>query len=1080
MKQRNRFLSFILTILILISMLSISVSAMQIFVEVELNDSIITLEVEPTDSIEYVKQKIQDKSGLSADKINLVFSGKYLEDDQTLGDYSIQKGTTLYLEMKHLHCVCGGNTDIGDHTSHTDVEFTPWDKTDSLPTTTGNYVLTKDVKLTGDAWVFNAVDVTICLNGHTITRDTQNKGLIDAVANTTFTICDCAGGGKIKGNNDGYQYETKSGLYVESTGRINLYGGTVADCGNAGVMTKDGGTFNMYGGEISWNRCTTYGGGVRLESGTFNMYSGTIINNYAEERGGGVYVSGNATFNMRGGTITQNSTSWTRTDAYGGGVFVFYNGTMNVSGAPVITDNKTSEPSNLHLQYHETYEAQVHVFIGELTEGANIGVSLMQPGVFSFDGREHIKYFTSDNSAYKVARAGENLMLVEKTHTHTVTYSKYFPYQIIEECSCGHEETATIKGGSSIYDGQTDFSPTVEYSEDWSSTKLEPICFKEDEPIDESVDAGSYVARLTIGDITAERAYQVERRSLLVKAEDHTIAYGEAPTGKGVLYIGFAPGEDENVLDGKLDWDSDYIQYGALGTYSIKPKGFKSDNYEFIYEPGTLTVVAANQNAPTTPIGMNTTYIDTNDGKITGVTSEMEYRKEGETAYTAVTGTEITGLAPGKYYVRYAEKQNYNPSPEAVIVIAKGGKRTPNIDTEPTASRVIIGGKLSDSTLTGGVASVPGEFAWVNTDAVMNTAGKFDMLVRFTPNDDATYKTVDFEIEVEVVVCDTTSGEHDFTEQMNDPNEHWKVCAKCGVEETSSREAHKGGTATCQTKAKCSECGEEYGDYGAHNWNADWTTDSEKHWHKCLNIGCTEVDGDNLHSGGSATCKDLAKCEFCDMAYGDTDGDNHSYSDTLTWTDDEHFYECSLCSAKKDKALHDFTDDCDETCNTCEYVRVITHAFDKLEKDSDGHWYICSVCGVEAPEGKETHSGGSATCKDLAKCEFCDMAYGELGAHGDTEIKDKKDATCTTEGYTGDTYCKVCDAELEKGTAIAKTAHTYEDGKCKICGAADPNYVPDSPQTGDNSNMALWLALLFISGLGIVATTALSRKKRTN
>ena len=106
------------------------------------------------------------------------------------------------------------------------------------------------------------------------------------------------------------------------------------------------------------------------------------------------------------------------------------------------------------------------------------------------------------------------------------------------------------------------------------------------------------------------------------------------------------------------------------------------------------------------------------------------------------------------------------------------------------------------------------------------------------------------------------------------------------------------------------------------------------------------------------------------------------------------------------------------------------------------------------------------------------MAYGDYGAHGETEVKDAKEATCTEEGYTGDQHCKVCGEMLEKGTAIAKTAHTYENGKCKVCGAADPNYTPNSPQTGDNSHMALWIALLFVSGVGLAGTTVFGRKKR--
>ncbi len=332
---------------------------------------------------------------------------------------------------------------------------------------------------------------------------------------------------------------------------------------------------------------------------------------------------------------------------------------------------------------------------------------------------------------------------------------------------------------------------------------------------------------------------------------------------------------------------------------------------------------------------------------------------------------------------------------------------------------------------------------------------------------------------------------HSYTRKTND-TQHWMECV-CGTAQDGSLEDHKGGTATCTAKAKCSECSEEYGDYGAHNWDADWTTDSEKHWYKCLNTGCTEINNDNPHSGGTATCKDLAKCEFCDMAYGDTDADNHSYSVSLTWTDDEHFYECSLCSAKKDKALHDFTDDCDETCNTCEYVRVITHAFDKLEKDSDGHWYICSVCGVEAPEGKEAHSGGTATCTAKAKCEVCDTEYGDVLPH-DYELDCDEDehwyfcSVCSTEksnsreAHKGGTAtctakakCEVCGTEYG-----SMTDHVYENGKCKVCNVADPDYKPDSPQTGDDSMLWLWILLMVVSGGEALTICVHSRKRRAN
>lgn len=102
-----------------------------------------------------------------------------------------------------------------------------------------------------------------------------------------------------------------------------------------------------------------------------------------------------------------------------------------------------------------------------------------------------------------------------------------------------------------------------------------------------------------------------------------------------------------------------------------------------------------------------------------------------------------------------------------------------------------------------------------------------------------------------------------------------------------------------------------------------------------------------------------------------------------------------------------------------------------------------------------------------------------IAALGHKPVKmSAKEATCLAEGYTGDQVCTVCGEVVQRGAVIEKLPHHFENGKCTVCGAADPNATPQTvpPKTGDTSNIPLWAALLLVSGA--VALTAAFCQKR--
>ena len=173
----------------------------------------------------------------------------------------------------------------------------------------------------------------------------------------------------------------------------------------------------------------------------------------------------------------------------------------------------------------------------------------------------------------------------------------------------------------------------------------------------------------------------------------------------------------------------------------------------------------------------------------------------------------------------------------------------------------------------------------------------------------------------------------------------------------------------------------------------------------------------------------------------------------------------------------------DKAGNTTEMTVTVNdgHTYGEWVSNGDGtHTRKCTVDGCAGSETKDC-SGGKATCRDKAKCAVCGAEYGKLDAknHADLKHIPAKAATWVAEGNIEYWYCEGCGRYFSDrgGTKEIRKADTVTAKRKSGSAAAKPEDDPKSPGTGDTSNLALWIALLFASGGAAIGTTVVSRKK---
>ena len=198
-----------------------------------------------------------------------------------------------------------------------------------------------------------------------------------------------------------------------------------------------------------------------------------------------------------------------------------------------------------------------------------------------------------------------------------------------------------------------------------------------------------------------------------------------------------------------------------------------------------------------------------------------------------------------------------------------------------------------------------------------------------------------------------------------------------------------------------------------------WVSDNNgRHTRKCTVDGCDAFETENC-SGGNATCTEKAVCDVCGKAYGEFDGTNHEggVQEWTTRTAFNHEQKWNCCGAViVASEAHEWKDG---VCRECGYVCL----HDDADKD-----HICDYC-------KKTISEHV----DKDKNHICDYCEKTISAHEDAPTE-----------------------EIKKADTV--TAKLPDDSK--------------SPQTGDNSNLILWIALLIISGGVMKGVTAFGKNKK--
>lgn len=306
-----------------------------------------------------------------------------------------------------------------------------------LPAVSGKYVLTADITLTGVWQINSGVDISICLNGHSITQTVPGQRVI-YVKGGSLSVYDCAGTGRITGASS--VSGAGAGVRVDGGGVFNLYGGSVTGNSGSGIGTGiyvTAAAFNMHGGCVSDNHNNgNDGGGIGMNgTAVINITGGEISGNTARNGGGIMVQSGNNKVLLKDTVITGNTAT-----TNGGGVYAGGNTAKQISlsgDLQIIGNLKGGKENNLFIPNNATQDRSVRQ--EDLLGSARIGVTVNNDAystlVYEGATAATASCYIPDSSARAVEYSAGTLTLIIKpsqasAHTLTEGYT-----------ACGHGTT---------------------------------------------------------------------------------------------------------------------------------------------------------------------------------------------------------------------------------------------------------------------------------------------------------------------------------------------------------------------------------------------------------------------------------------------------------------------------------------------------------------------------------------------------------------------------------------------------------------------------------------------------------------